>query len=455
MPYVAEGACGRRWAASDVIRYAAPAQLVAATVLSAYADTAGHWITVVRPIGVVVIIAVGITAVASRVLGRSGVEVAVASAASLALTGAILAIAIVGFAALWAMAAWYVARKGRRLEFPTVGFGAFSALVFGIALASAATALVGTDLRLHPPPKPGEGRSSPSIYVLLLDGYPRADTLLAEFDYDNGAFTAALQERDFAYYPDALSPASRTELTLLAMLGTDVDADAIPAWTPKASERRAVRDAIQQAPATPALRDAGYHLVHLASPIAHTNFAGWDEVLDSGHINEFEVALLNRSPLARVLSAWVLDQQRARIEETLATFAAVARSDRQQVVLAHVMAPHPPFVYGLGPRCYITRDCSLYDVRPAVLQMTEGEYARAFAAQLDAINALVVETLDRVIAADSKATIVVLGDHGARHDEALSQEWRRSLLAVRGSDALNDEHSAANLFLRLLEQLPK
>jgi hypothetical protein len=94
------------------------------------------------------------------------------------------------------------------------------------------------------------------------------------FGYDNSSFIDALKSRGFETYPDSTTPAARTELTLLSMLGIEVPGDALPAWSPRVSERREAREALQRAPATDRLRTEGYRLVHVESPIVHTNFSG-------------------------------------------------------------------------------------------------------------------------------------------------------------------------------------
>ena len=51
----------------------------------------------------------------------------------------------------------------------------------------------------------------PSVYVLLLDGYPRQDSL-EDSGYDNGPFVAALSDLGFEVHADARSDYPRTEL---------------------------------------------------------------------------------------------------------------------------------------------------------------------------------------------------------------------------------------------------
>ena len=58
------------------------------------------------------------------------------------------------------------------------------------------------------------GGGPPDIYVILLDGYPRADTLARLFDFDNGPFLAALEAKGFDVSAGSSSNYMYTELTL-------------------------------------------------------------------------------------------------------------------------------------------------------------------------------------------------------------------------------------------------
>jgi len=60
----------------------------------------------------------------------------------------------------------------------------------------------------------------PPVYVILVDGYPRLDSL-ADLGIDNQPFIDALEARGFDHYSDATSVHTRTNKTLLAMLTTE------------------------------------------------------------------------------------------------------------------------------------------------------------------------------------------------------------------------------------------
>ena len=59
------------------------------------------------------------------------------------------------------------------------------------------------------------------------------------------------------------------------------------------------------------------------------------------------------------------------------------------------------------------------------------EYREGFLDELAAVNALVLDTADRVIAADPSAVVIVMSDHGSRYTYADDAEHFRSFLAAR------------------------
>ena len=77
-----------------------------------------------------------------------------------------------------------------------------------------------------------------------------------------------------------------------------------------ASFRRETRRALAHTAAHELLREAGYRTVYIPSQITHVQIDGWDETIASGHVNDFELTLIEQSRLAGMLAGWALDQQR-------------------------------------------------------------------------------------------------------------------------------------------------
>jgi hypothetical protein len=291
-----------------------------------------------------------------------------------------------------------------------------------------------------------------NVYVLLLDGYPGdADT----FGIDNEPFLTDLESRGFVVSRDSRSLHYKTELSLLDMLGgvTGIsEPQLIP--PPNVSERRAVRRLLAAAPATEELRALGYELVNITPPSYRVALVNWDRVITAGHLSELEIAMLGRSSLHPFVAEWVMDDQRQRILDGLDELVAQAGA-QGRFVLAHLNVPHTPFLWDAtgqevpAPRCWPA--CSMFAGPFNAQGLTFDGYAMSLTAQVLHANGLVRDALDRLIAADPEAKIVVLSDHGARYDVSDMPEHFRNLFAVRGA---NIGPTLDNLFMRLAQAEP-
>ena len=189
----------------------------------------------IRPMAVALIPA-AIIALAATPLGRARLPVTVALSS------------VVLLPALWPLplgillieiGIWLFQRISGRGRF---GVGRFAALAVGVL------AIVGA-VRLTPQltdyiaeasgSEPADGRP---VYLLLLDGYPRADSL-RELGIDNSSFIAELESRAFEHYPEAISAHQWTHRTLQAMVAGDPTG--IPDEPGTSGEEQSLRAALQ------------------------------------------------------------------------------------------------------------------------------------------------------------------------------------------------------------------
>jgi len=101
-------------------------------------------------------------------------------------------------------------------EFVARGLGLFGA-AFLLASAAAAVSTVTSVPRMSIPEYAVEGEGGPNIYVIMLDGYPREDTLLETFGFDNSEFLEELRHLDLDVSSDARANYNKTWPALAAM----------------------------------------------------------------------------------------------------------------------------------------------------------------------------------------------------------------------------------------------
>ena len=284
------------------------------------------------------------------------------------------------------------------------------------------------------------GAGGPNVYLLLLDGYPREDTLRSEFGIDNGPFLTGLEQRGFDVYEDSQSNYDQTPLTLLTMLslrhlaGMDVLGD-VPSNA--VQRNRLTSRALLDPPLFELLSKSGYRTRVLAGPIVHAQIRGADEIWSSGQPTDFELNLLQRTLLASVTDQANVENRLLAAGVTSSTLKEFAADvNRPTFTPAHVMAPHAPFVFGPdgsiagAPPCY-PASCGISHGYYKELGWAPGEYRDRLADQLETLNRLVLEAVDSIQARDPEAVIVVFSDHGLRFDRANHDERFRNLLTAR------------------------
>jgi hypothetical protein len=101
--------------------------------------------------------------------------------------------------------------------------------------------------------------SLPDVYMILLDGYPRADTLREDFGYDNEPFLSAMRGLGFEVSDRAHSNYTHTGLTLSTMFNARHLAELMPEPPRDAvAQARIISEFINDGAALTAARRVGY-----------------------------------------------------------------------------------------------------------------------------------------------------------------------------------------------------
>jgi hypothetical protein len=286
--------------------------------------------------------------------------------------------------------------------------------------------------------------AGPNIYVLLMDGYPRADTLDETFGIDNQPFLDDLEDLGFSISPDARSNYNKTWLTMASMLnGAYIDDMLGDATIPRdnASQIRWLHHWIDRAAILDVFREAGYRIRTIPSGFMSTGITTSDDFSPGPELNDFEARLLALSPWSSLnidaIAEFLLSNHENGVLRALELTAAWADNPRApQFVITHVHSPHLPFVFSEErgmPGCFPVA-CSLWHVTVEELEISLDEYRQALESQLDALNDRVLEAVGSITAADPEGIVVLMSDHGARYSLNDTAEHYRSFLASRTPD---------------------
>jgi hypothetical protein len=348
-----------------------------------------------------------------------------------------LAVARTGADRIWLVAVWMVlavagiliaARAGGWIR-PTTRFlnlvAAMVVLVNAVSVAGYAVADPGSASEEDRTVPLGSTSYRPDIYYIVLDRYANGATLDRVYGYDNSPFLDAMRDRGFSVADDAWANHYKTGMSLSSSLNMDyLQAEHPPTehpapwrWIPSVLRgHRAVPDT---------LTTNGYEYVHIGNwwePSA-INVAA-DVVLRRQSYGAFAAALyetsalsLSQPPLTGDDDPETLDFPALARSQTLFAFDEVAKAASRPgptYVFAHILVPHPPYVFN-ADGSFPTRD-DVTERGRLVSYVEQVEYANTRILQL-------VDTLLGVPAAD-RPVIVLMADEGPYPERYARDEQR-------------------------------
>jgi hypothetical protein len=307
----------------------------------------------------------------------------------------------------------------------------------------------------------------PDIYVILLDGYPRADVLDRKFGIDDTPFLDALEGLGFDVGTENHSNYVFTQLTLASVFQMRHLED-VPTLAPliglPGAHVNALRNAMIESPAFAALRAGGYQIVVTQPGYEHVALRGAaDRVLEHGEMNDLERDVLKRTwlldPLGAIFPTLFTGPPRDRTVHAFDDLQRLASESRSEPIFAwvHVPAPHLPLVMDAGGRA-LELSPRLFDGTSAIgFQMTDARFAADYANEIEYLNTRVLGAV-RALAAPSgrpDPVIVIMSDHGYNTDLADPQARLSNLFAAYTPTApglLADSPTPVNLMTILLNR---
>jgi len=303
----------------------------------------------------------------------------------------------------------------------------------------------------------------PNMYLVLLDGYPRADKLQSEFGIDASGFIRALGERDFVVATHSRSNHTATRVTLAQMFDYELgigsvggDAGQDDLWRYRINEGRFFSD----------IRGLGYEVVAVSPGFEHVALRQADRFIDTGQPNEFEWGIIKvtalRPLIETALPELAADMSRARVLDAFEVTSELAdeRTTSPRFILTHIASPHSPQLFEGDGSPLAVRGVELGFDADEIARFGRAEYVRRLGGQLTFVNIRTLDLVDHAIAADPRAVIVVFSDHGSgvRSDSgdrlnADADLRTANLLAVRSpgrTGIIDDRSTLANLLPRLL-----
>jgi hypothetical protein len=258
----------------------------------------------------------------------------------------------------------------------------------------------------------------PDIYYIILDGYAREDVLKEIYHFDNSSFIQALKDRGFYIAPQSQSNYIQTILSLASSLNMEYLSGS-PNTVPN---KGLLMGLINHSRTRAFLEDVGYKYVAFSTAYPPTDLTNVDYYFSppqSGKSHDLEALLLINTPLNPFIElGWIkapitqYSAGQARVNNIFTSLVSEVPSiDGPIFVFAHIIAPHPPFIFDQnGP---VTPDKLLFLQGSDTFQGSLSEYKQAYISDVMYINKQVIQSIDGILTnSKTPPIIIVQADHG-------------------------------------------
>ncbi len=378
---------------------------------------------------------------------------------------------------------YFVVRKIGDTENFTSGFNLIAIFLVILPTFQLTTRVLGSSISAKEPVKDTSGLTAsrveypeeklPDIYYIIMDGYGRSDILDELYNVNNADFIERLESHGFFVAKDGHSNFAQTSLSMASSLNmTYLDAIANELG-PESRDLSLLKNMIWDSEVRRYLEAQGYDLIAFETGYPLTTIEDadiyWspdysktmDEfALQSGWLfNEFEGMLLETTALRFVLDLRVRSQNslraevtdflfqkhRTRVLFTISKLHEVAELDGDHFVVAHIISPHPPFVFGSSGEN--VQNDSAFSMQDNGCCRRE-EYLEGYSNQVEYVSKLLSLEIERILdASEVEPIIIIQGDHGP--GAYLTQEVEESNIKERHAilnAILLPEESRASLY---------
>ncbi len=258
----------------------------------------------------------------------------------------------------------------------------------------------------------------PSIYYIILDGYGREDILKSIYAIDNSQFYSFLTEKGFYVARQSTANYMQTPLSLASSLNSVYLDDLVNKIGNRATSRLPLITMISNSELVAELQANGYKFVAFSSGSPLTEIKAADVYKSPElELSAFDNVFLDTTPLPLLLRLPFLvnqyDLHRERILYTFGQLPAVEQPDVPVFVFAHIMAPHPPFVFDANG-APIDPDMRFDFLDGSQFTALAGEqvYVQAYRQQLIFVTAKTQQLVQDLLSRPNPPIIILQGDHG-------------------------------------------
>ncbi|MGE5775272.1 MAG: sulfatase-like hydrolase/transferase, partial [Chloroflexota bacterium] len=265
----------------------------------------------------------------------------------------------------------------------------------------------------------------PDVYYIILDGYGREDILQSYYDLDNSDFLEALASKGFYVAGESSSNYMQTMLSMSSSLNMDY-LQSLEASGTRIESRENLFDLLMNSKVRRVLAQNGYQTVSFRNAYLVTIPNAEIYYDDTGFaypVTAFESMLIDRSLahvllyvpfFKKILIEMPYDAHRSQILSTFTRLKEIPALDGDYFVYAHIIAPHPPFVFDKNGQVLPHNEpFHLADGNNYIKGHSRASYVTGYREQIQYVNKLVLETVDAILTeSETPPIIIIQGDHG-------------------------------------------
>ena len=256
------------------------------------------------------------------------------------------------------------------------------------------------DYRILHEPKLNE---KPNIYYIILDEYTSNEILLDIYNYDNLEFLTKLAQRGFHIPTNSYTNYATSPLAISANLDMSYFNDG--KINPTLDHRNEFYNNNQL---MQILKSLDYTIINMSLDYGYPEIADHHLCPPSMFVNQFHNTLIDGS-LWNPFSKYFVtagDPQRDRVNCKFSELSNLENSfDTPFFVFAHIMSPHPPYLFGPNGESINAEFLSL--------GADSWNNKSGYVNQVQYINKKIIETVDKILQeSDSAPIIIIQGDHG-------------------------------------------
>jgi len=242
-----------------------------------------------------------------------------------------------------------------------------------------------------------------NIYYIIVDEYTSNEILLEIYNYDNHEFLSKLTQRGFHIPDNSYTNYVTSPLAVSANLDMSYFNDG--KINPTLDNRNEFynNNQIMQI-----LKSLDYTIINMSLEYGYPEIADHHLCAPSMFVNQFHNTLIDGSLLNPFSKYFVNsgDPQRDRINCKFSELSNLENSfDTPFFVFAHIMSPHPPYLFGPNGESLNAEFLSL--------GADSWNNKSGYVNQVQYINKKIIETVDKILQeSDSTPIIIIQGDHG-------------------------------------------